>query len=208
MAAPENGETGSATIVVTGGKAPHRARFIGVQPTPADSLISSVEETEDGAATIRVTATSAVRNGTYTLRIESKDGKAFPVSVVVTKKAKDNRNEDEEKDGPKGNPSVTALQDRLAEIAKCRLKDSVREALGTVQKKVNPGEVDGLLGDDTKAAIDNLLSIRLPGESGQQPGWDDMVEPLDEKARAVLERANAVMDAICQARETNGSASG
>ena len=211
MTVPENGETRSATIVVTGGKAPHHARFVGVQPTPADSLVSSIEETEDGAATIRVTSTSAVRNGTYTLRIESKDGKTFPVGVAVAsvaaKKAKDNRNEVEEKDMPEGNPSVMALQARLVEIAKCKLKDSVQEVLGAVQEKVDPGETDGLLGEDTKAAIDNLLSITLHGDSSTQPGWNDMEGTLDEKANAVLEHANAVVDAICQAQETNGSAS-
>ena len=105
-------------------------------------------------------------------------------------------------------PTGKSLTARLAEIAKCKLKDSVPKGLGTTQEKVDPGEIDGLFDDDTKVAIDNLLSIPLSEDRSTQPDWDDMKGTLDEKANAVMERANTVVDALCQARETNGSDSG
>jgi len=80
---------------------------------------------------------------------------------------------------PKNTKAVTEIQRLLARHAKSLPSPRLREA-------VDPGVVDGVLGEATISAIDNFLSLQDPPDR-----FKDLAEPKLEKVLALLKAARS-----------------
>ena len=159
-------------------------------PTRVRSSLS-IEETRDGFARIRVTATPALSGGSYELRVADKEGRSVTVSNVVVASPS----------SPATIPEVKTLQEELKKFATCSLKPSAPSIPTSVRALINPGKINGIHGGDTsrtRTAIDLFLTITLAGEAAAPAKWADREGDVKVKATAVTQRVDAVIKASCE----------